>query len=418
MFQRKLILATLSLGIATPILAGGLMAPFSLPSAKVLPKGVRNITYKGIYLQGNNKFSNSGQKVALGDSFNSDLTFQDLVENESTESAQASAAALIQSLGYDLNQGIGGSTGKLNVAVNTHTPIIAYGISKKLTGAIAIPIISSKTSVDVGSVSNNTFQGAIDKATLSGYGNISKAAEIQKKYANATNNKISDYGYKPLENESKTELGDVKLVAKYQLVNKPLYRLSLDGTTTLPTGREKDVNKVVDVASGDGQSDIGLGLSGDFHLSSKFTLSAAASYTAQLKDSEELRIPIKEDSQLSPDIDPNVRRNLGDIIATHAGGSVSIFEALSFGTAYSYQRKSADSYEGTLYSSERYGWLSKNSKQEMHSILASISYDTISAYRKKKFAIPMEATLNYSHVLQGKNVISDPVTTFDLKIYF
>ena len=60
---------------------------------------------------------------------------------------------------------------------------------------------------------------------------------------------------------------------------------------TAPTGKDQDVNKIVDVASGDDQTDLGVGLFVDYFVTPEFTLSGTLGYTSQLADKNPERIP-------------------------------------------------------------------------------------------------------------------------------
>ena len=66
--MKKILLGAALLSICSAY-AGDLKAPFSLPSARVLPKGVRNLSYKGLMVTAENKFNAEGTSLVLADPF-------------------------------------------------------------------------------------------------------------------------------------------------------------------------------------------------------------------------------------------------------------------------------------------------------------------------------------------------------------
>ena len=92
-------------------------------------------------------------------------------------------------------------------------------------------------------------------------------------------------------NAQKDELGDIKLVAKYNFVNNEKMSATGQFDVTAPTGKDQDVNKIVDVASGDDQTDLGIGVFVDYFVTPEFTVSGTVGYTNQLADTNPERIP-------------------------------------------------------------------------------------------------------------------------------
>jgi len=150
-----------------------------------------------------------------------------------------------------------------------------------------------------------------------------------------------------------------------------------------------------------------------------------AKYTAQLgrgrnplkKASAERRIPEVSDSTFSPDKEV-VTYDLGDVMGATVGLKYRILDIFTVGSSYMYQVKGEDKYSGSKYSSERYAWMGQDTKSEMETAQAAIGADTLGLYRQKKFPVPLKAVINHTRVLSGKNVISDPLTSLELSVFF
>lgn len=401
-----------------PLVAGDLQAPFDLPSAKVLPSGVRNFTYKGAFIDGNKKFNNHGENKRLSAPLNEKITFQTLLDSKKEYIDKAGIRQAMIAIHAKESDQLGKTTGELSIAAMANVPVFAYGITKKMTLALAVPIVQSSVAIDVGVIHTNSNKiiSFRDKITQ-GYGASNKGAEFDRKMRNPTPSKLEEYGYSPLANESKTQLGDIKLVSKYNVFSNRSHLFTLQGDLTLPTGKEADVNKVVDIAGGDGQTDVGVGLLHDYKLGKYFTISSLASYTVQLPDKTAKRIPEDNDNSLTPDVDMEVDRDLGDHMIASIAGKFNYY-GFNLGSSYSVLYKEKDKYSGSKFDLERYGWLEKNTTQNMQAFQLSIGYDTIDLFQRKKFALPLSFCINHTRILRGKNVISDPLTSLDFSMFF
>lgn len=393
-----------------------LTAPISFPSAQVLPKGIRNIQYNGILAGANDKYSDEGASVNVGYKLNRELTWRDLL---STEEDTYKKSEVVGGLRY-LNQGLdtiaGRASGVVNVALDVHVPVLAVGVTRKLTTAIAVPIVNYHTHVDTGSVAYSNLNSVADFYTRDGEGDT--VTEAETKFLNAVNEKLAQYNYRPIKNKKATVLADIKLVNKYQLSKKRDYAIALLNTIVLPTGQTKDVNTLIDISPGDGQPDVGFGAIVDYYASPSWTLSWSVNYTAQLSDHQALRIPERPDTKLTPDIDFYTDRDLGDKMSMFLAAQYNPLETLSLGLGIGLAYKERDKYTGNRFSQQRYDWLAIETEQNMQSAQVGLTFSTIPLYRAKRFPVPFKVSLNHTRIPSGKNVVQDPITTLQFHGYF
>ena len=397
--------------------AADLKPLFALSHAQVLPVGVRQISYKNMLLSANQKFGEFGQSLPLSDPFFKRITFNDILLGTKEPTERGSLEQVIMSMGVDGKDHFGSTTGQVNIKSSVHVPVLAWGLGKKWTLGLAVPVLQTSVNVDSGVIQENANLHSSFIRTLNLKGVAEKIVEFQEKMRDPIRSKLNDYGYLELLSEKANRLGDIKLVSKYQLSNTPHNRLSITGELTLPTGEVKDVDKIVNVVLGDGQTDMGVGVSYDRLLTPTITLALGVTYTVQLPDKNAERVPEEEDSKVTPDIDPNLQRNLGDILATQIGGMYA-HRGWNFHLGHSYQYKEADRYSGTHFPSERYGWMSRETEQEMHSLVVSGGYNTIDLFKAKRFPLPLAIALTHTRVLAGKNVVRDPLTALDVSLFF
>lgn len=397
--------------------AGDLKPLFFMPTAKVLPKGIRNFNYNGLSSSANEKFGDDKVNGPLARPLEKNLTFQNIIDGKVDSDEKAAILQVMATTGSNLDDTFGQTTGQVNVEAMAHVPIFAYGLTKNLTVALVVPIIDYSYELDVGvSQTNKELYTEVEKA-LAAKGVTDKIDEFYEKIDAPVLSKFNDFNYNQPLSESGTKLGDIRIITRYQTLNVENHRVSLQGELVLPTGEDQNINKVVDVASGDDQTDVGLGINYDYIVNDRLTFGFNTTYTVQIKDTNPERIPIQFDSKASPDIDKLTKRNLGDIWAT---AFVMNYErnGFRFNLGYAYQQKSEDRYSGSAYSSQRYAWLSDETKQFMHSANIIFGYSTVSLFKQKKFPLPLIIAINHSIILAGRNVVSNPLTSMSLSLFF
>jgi hypothetical protein len=413
--KKKLLLGLL---ITNTVLASNMSAPVIFPSAMVLPKGVRNLNYKAAVTSVDSIFNNSGSKATLADPMFLDITFGDIILGKKNDFDKAAVKAKMLAVGADENTVIAKSTGAINAEVTVQVPILAWGITEKWTAAVAVPIKTQSISIDTGVIQTNDkiIKALRNKLALDGQGK--EIEELDRKLADPVKSKAEELGYEAiLRNEKKTMLGDIKLVNKYKVLENESNILTLSGEITLPTGETSILDRVVNVPGGDGQTDLGASVTHDFKFAKYFTFTSNFAYTVQLADTVERRIPEQYKSAASGDIDTNTSRNLGDILSLTFAPSVN-YRGASLAVGYSFNYKQADTYSGSLYESQRYGWLAKNSQQTMNAFMGKVGYDTITLYREGKFPLPALISLTHTQIMSGKNVVNNPLTTLDISMFF
>ncbi len=407
--------------------AGNLTAPIDIPGTNVLPKGKRNVRVKGFALEANDKFGNTGNTQGLGQSLNTTVTWSKLVEGQSTNILKAESKGFILSYlgaaGLEqeqlLEESVGFTTGNINLSVNATIPVLAYGLTDRWTTAIAVPVIKTKVSHDMGFVANENikkFQAYLNSTGVNGQ---HTAEDLVYKLADPISYKAETYGYNPAPRyQENTKMGDIKIVNKHLVKKHSRANTLVQWDITTPTGTKTNPNELIDLPSGDGQWDLGVGVVQDYSLNKNSAVVTSFGYTRQFKDTKAMRVPEVIDSALTPDVDTNVEFDLGDIFSSQQALHFKYWSGFETYFAYGLQYKQADQFSGSLYAPERYSWLENNSVQNMQSAQIGIGYSTVERFRAGQFKAPLGATINYTHIISGKNVVKDPLTSFDFYLFF
>ena len=396
--------------------AAGLFTPFSLDSAQVMPKGVRRAGLTGFTTELGEKYNGSGAAIPLGDAFNKSVSWRELTDSMPAGFDRGQFRGGLSAMSIEGDEIAGYARGMVNTRVTANTPVLAYGLTERLTLGMGVPVVYSNVSVSTGWAASPQFESRLQALCQDGY--CGKVEENRAKLQNVVETKIANYGYKPLQNEQRTDIGDITLGAKYQLFRNETWAFALAPKVILPTGRVADVDKVVDVSSGDGQWDVGLAAVSDWSPVSRFTLTSSMNYTYQMPSVKSKRIPLVGTESISPDVDPSVTEKLGDTMGAGLGAKFRVQELWTLGVGYSLQYKLADQYSGSVYAAHRYRHLERDTEQVMQAAQAGITFSTVPLFRAQKFAAPLEASVNFARVLGGRNVNLINLTSFDLAAFF
>lgn len=395
---------------------GSLFAPFSMDSAEVMPKGVTRFGVSGFTTEVRDKYDGFGNSVVLGDGFNKTISWGELIDATPAGIERGQFKGGLEALGVDMGTAAGETRGIATSRVTAAVPVFAWGVTEKLTLGLAAPVIYSAVNVSTGWTANADFQATINR--LAGEGYYNKVLSYESDLQNVVATQMANYGYKPLENQKRTELGDVTLAAKYQTYKDGRFAVAVSPKIVLPTGKTTDVNKLVDIASGDGQVDVGVSATGEYRPNGRVTLFSGVGYTYQMAAQTAARVPTKANETLTPDVDWNVRQKLGDIMGLNGGGSYQLSKLWRVGSGYAFQYKAPDSYDGNVYSAERYGFMAIDTEQTMHTAQLGVTFSTIPWFTAKQFEVPLEAGLNYTKVIGGHNVNKIDLYSFDVVSYF
>lgn len=395
---------------------GNLLIPMDFENAKVLPKGIRNFRIRGASFQATEKQDGTGAVVPVGNALNKGVTWNKIIEGKDTAVERGTLKGYLESKNVNLNEEVGQTTGVVGIDFQTTVPIFAYGVTDKMTVALAVPVVRTSMEVDSGFVGNSNLNALA--TTLIQDGSQSKAYEMRYKTLNAIQEKLKKYNYEPLESREETRLGDIRLVTKNLIHQKGRVDVAIKGMLTVPTGSPTKASRAVDVGTGDGQWDAGMGIVTDYNYGEYSMLSAYAAAVAQLPTTRERRIPEAFDSKLSPDVDGNTRMDLGDVLNFQVANKFGFMKGFSFTTAYMMQYKDTDRYSGSKYANSRYKWLEKDTAQSMETIHLAAGYSTLQLFREKKFPAPIETNLTFNRVVGGRNSITDTLIAFELAAYF
>jgi hypothetical protein len=374
---------------------------------KVMPKGIRRLSLRYISTDISQKTDNSGAALELEKPLTKQLTFKDILKGEGDPLKRELTHGFLIYEGFSEEQSVGGFTADLRGRVNVYAPIFTYGLSDKVTLAMAMPIYDMSMAVNMGFKSNETGQKFLDSLANSYNNNVSSSVEAGGKINNAVsklNEKLATNGYKPLNYWSDKGPGDLQLIAKSLVYNNDPLRTSVMGGVVAPTGRIDDPNNLIDKGFGDGQWDILGGVTADFSLGSLATVSPFAKYTYQLPGSKKVRMATDEEAIEVESKTVNFK--LGDKVESGISVQSESESGFGGGVGMNWSNKYRDYYNAPSQSKVK---LERDTNESQSFLEAEVYYSGVKAYKRGELIVPFETKLNYKRQLASKNA---PVTHF------
>lgn len=412
-FSAVAMAAALVSGVAR---GGDLRPSFEWESTAVLPQGVKNPRLKMLFTSSQERFDDAGQTQALAARLTKAVSWRDLKASPGVDTQILEAKLIESGIDESASAGPGYTAGEVNVAARVLVPALAFGVTNRLTVAVALPIFSVDVAAQTGfslSPDGQRFLAAVDRSAHS------RADDLATKLNYAVAGKIEKLGYKPIQSEHFTRIGDVKAVAKYLALATNHHALAIKGELTAPSGKVADPDKLVDLPTGDGQPDLTGALIYELNVVEGLKANLYTSYTAQLSDRIVRRIPKAAGESLTDDKE-QVERNLGDVFGTGVGVSY-FFEPLGItvGSTYNFQTLGQTHYRGTTFAQERYRFLEREAPaQRLQSVSLLTGFSTVEWYRKGGFAVPMQANFSYNRPLSGRNTTVGDLYATELVLFF
>jgi len=410
-----LVSTVLTFLLASPALAGGISSPLSISNTQVLPKGVRSLRVGGITTMIDDWHNRQGQIEGIAGPMNQQLSYKRLLSAEQDQDLSANIEAQLRAKGVDLDTIAGQALADVNTRLTVTAPALGIGLSKKWTLAIAFPIVHTNVNVSTSFVGTEGLQNLV--TDLAGRSR-KKTEGVKDKLNDVIATELAGKDYAPLVNREMTELGDVALIGKYRAFSGRTFRLSLTQRVNIATGRDRDANRLVDPAPGDGQNDIGLTVNSEYLINGRLSLLGEVGYLAQLPDFQDARLPISAKEFLSADYDARAYRDMGDIVHGNVAVQYKPFNFLTLATGYQISHKNQDYWSGDLFDQSRYGIIGQFTGQNAQSVVFQATASTVNAYRAKKFPVPLSAGLVYSKVFAGKFVRNAGIWSGQLSMFF
>ncbi len=226
-------------------------------------------------------------------------------------------------------------------------------------------------------------------------------------------------GAEPLQTwESRFGLGDVELRASARLLqgapparerpsSRPAYLLGAGALLRLGTGTPDTPDNLVDLGTGDGQTDVELRLFGDVTLGRRFGIWTDARYGLQMEGERTRRIAAPEAVLAPASSRVPVTWTPGDYLHLEAAPRVHLTPELAVAGRYRYYHEGEDGYAFAnptvpeLTALLDPGLLERETEVTLHQVGVSLVYSTLLTSARGRTGIPFEVHVQYRAALSG-----------------
>lgn len=389
-------------------------------NTKVLPQGVRRVNIKALQLNLTEKFDNRGESVGLAQPLEKDITFENVLRSKNGLE-NTKLRAFMQDNAITSDQVLGSLSADLKGQIRVIAPVVAYGLTERITLAVALPYYLARTEVAVGYRSDDAnAQRFINLLSDPKYNLTASARQAYDNFSDgvaALNSKLESNGFQQLSPWEDKGLGDMTLAIKTRISAGDMFSLANLSGIVAPTGKVENPDILTDVSFGDGTWDLFTGLMCDQRLSSELFLNQFVKFTYQKEAQRVMRLKTAEEAiEVAKE---EVTYKLGNKLDFGASVQWEGDSGLELGLGYEFRRKFRDRYDA---SEPVRSELEKNTGQQTNSLELKLGYSSIPAFKRKEIPVPFNISLQHKRVIAGlaknRNVPATRIFMLDMNLYF
>ena len=407
-----------TMAMLCPVFLNMLPSLHAMDSAKVLPGGVRNVNVKNVQTTVSQTSDARGSVQALGAPFEKAYTFQKAVDAETNAIKRQMMLGLLGNYAIATDDTLVEMHADVVSKVQIHALIASYGITDRLTLALAVPYYQARVAQSLGAHPTEKAQLLIDSLDANHNDKAAAKAMSQKlnHFLDAMNDKLRANGYAAIGDWQGSGIGDVVLGAKYQYLDSSYLRVASSHGFSFPTGRVDDPDNLLDVEFGTGSLGLFNAVLADQPVGQGFFFNEYFKYTHYFPSAKRMRL-IRDDERVDGIQADKVGFQLGDQIEIGTSLQYEADFGLVMGLGYSYSQKFADTYYVTLNEASKAA-LESGTNIVSPYIETKIGYSSLSAFQRKEIAVPFTIGLEYRKNVATRNAKIKDIVLLDSNIYF
>jgi hypothetical protein len=371
--------------------------------AQVLPQGVFRVSVEASFsFPVTERFTSSGGTEALATDFNRDLdrtVFSDLRLVEAAFRLPEGSATF------------GRSVVDFTRHIQITTLRAAYGLTDRLSLGVRVPYLTQENQVNA-TLDTRTATVGFNPAVPGGVAPLGVPG-TRPPTTEDIQAFVERLGFRRVETWSDASFSDSFAGAKYQYYRSAHWRLAATGRVRFPTGRWDDPNNLVDFPTGFDAWGLALELHQDFVwqrpglarrlgvlTTGEFVLNTRFQYEALFPDTKPFRV-CSIHQPICPNFDPQVHRDVGDIVEAEIAGTIGLLPGLTLTPMYTYTHKFQDQFRGDR--GFNYGQLKTETEGDLHTLDLRLVYSTALLFAAQRFPVPLSVSVRYVDRLAGTN---------------
>lgn len=384
---------------------------------KVLPKGVRNLNIRTVTTNFDEMTDPNGAHEPLAHLLFQDLTFKQIAHAEDPLKDKQLRGFLLQN-GVNESSSAGQFTADIKGHVTVVAPVAAYGLTEKMTLAVATPIYTASTSANVGFTPNSNAQNFLNLLSQPRNNQLANAREAATKLNDAVgqlNQKLRNNGFRELNDWHGQGLGDATLAVKYRAISNSRMALATTTGVVAPTGRQKDPDVLNDVPFGDGVWGPFAEVAVDELLPRQFFVDQFFKYTEELPTTRRVRAITYDELIEIPDVTTNYK--MGDKIDAGTSLRYEPSYGLLSGIGYTYFRKFGDNYRGGISEDSKKA-LQRWTDMQANNAEFMLGYSTVPLYQAGHADVPFDMRVSYTKQITSRNMPISDLAQLDFDLFF
>lgn len=371
---------------------------------------------KTSYQTTDNRFSSNGQLQPLGDTYTRKLNWKQILTEESSV-GQSDLRNYMSRNGVKDSDVAAVSTYQIQSQEITLNGGWAYGLMDGWMIGFRVPVTHRTTRAQQSVEVTPGFlrgPGLRNKSTGSRLSN----KQMQKKVRSLAEKQLNDSGYDAVPEERAIwSLGDVSLMSQETLAKSYNWTWGLQQLVRFPTSQHPGVNDYIHSTWDDGQTDLGLSTLLDYRRR-RWLAGLAVGYVVQLRDSARMQMPGAAGNTAGDDVDPMVRRDLGDWFWASVDTEISVARRWTMNVGHSLLSKQRDSYKGKGPDPMAFDAYAEGTDQQLQESKLGFLYRMGAVTTRAGIQQSWNVGVDYSYPWIGKNSADASQTSLELINYF
>ncbi|MGE0527312.1 MAG: hypothetical protein AB7G93_02610 [Bdellovibrionales bacterium] len=371
--------------------------------------------FQSSYQRASQRFSNSREVQPLGHSYARTVTWRDLLRAEPSIQARERLEDYVQTRGIGLDEVAASAEYDLEREEVGFSVDWAYGLTARWMIGFQVPLMHRRTRVETDvRFTPELAQGSGVDVRHSAL--ALTRTELRERVQGLAEEELANSGYDSIPDEQQSwDVGDVSLLSQVAFIDAPDWKWSLQQIVRFPTARNSSIADYFQTAGDEGQVDLGLTSLLDHHVR-RWTWGLRLGYVAQLPDTLKMRVPSTQSG--SPEVDPNVSRDLGDWVWASMDSEYRMTARLDLHLEYAFLAKAQDRYDGGNLEGIEYDHLAAGTEQELHQSRLGVQYRLSDTTERNGIENKWVASLGYVYPWIGRNSVDASRTTLELITYF
>lgn len=392
--------------LLAPVLTGDVAA--------TLPRGRWMATMTGFGLDVSTRFDGAGNREPISNLFTREVAWNEVIDADPERSAQV--RGLLGSRGT-LGEGSAGRyRGEFRGSVTGKVPVVGYGVTDRLGVFAALPILDVRVRSRVVYEASPSAEALVRSFRESGQ--TATASDFARVLDDGFATELRKAGYDYEESRDRNEIGDLRFEVPYVIRPKSRGRAAaVYSTLILPTGKAADPREFYGISTG--QERVQLGSRAVFAQDwRRLTFTQSGGVLYPFAAARSVRVPRDPLDRLSPDIDEGARVSGGLNYTLAFDTRFAVTRTWALRSGFQHQRRFRDSFSGSRYSADRYGYVSGSAGERLESAFLHLEADSLASFLSGEFPVPGRVVGGIGAPLSGKNALADRIAFVQANLFF